>query len=63
MRYCHQQIAFHDKQSDPASFSVLQETPLLKLIYTKINKHSANHNECAEIFFQQPKALRLKCWQ
>lgn len=43
------------------SHPVLQETLLLKLIYKKINrKHSANHNECAEIFFSTAQGTQAR---
>lgn len=52
MRHYHQRAAFYNKLSDPTSFRVLQGNTFWELIDEKNkHKHSANHNECAEIFF------------
>ena len=57
MRQYHQRIAFYTKQSNPTSFKGLQETLIFKInVHENKHKHSANHNECAEIsFFNSPR--------
>lgn len=56
MRHCHQWIAFHTLNDPTQPHSKCYEKHLFWNKFTENkHEHSANHNECAEIFFNSPR--------